>query len=207
MVLFEEHFVTLARAPVCWVVGLSFNLLPFWRSRCRPVVVGSWGPFKLPTKKYSAGSGILILVYPGNSQRISHLIKHVLLRFYYLKVITFHIFFCTRKLPSTMLKVILISWPWTTSETWLKMNTVSFIWECEATSPLRPSKVALHIWNLATWRFHLKLIGERRVTSQVLKIKVCFFKLQNKVLSTDLLLFTVGYSIMTRVACVAGAWK
>lgn len=98
-----------------------------------------------------------------------------------------------------MLKVILISWPWTTSETWLKMNTVSFIWACEATFPLRPSKVALHIWNLATWRFHLKLIGERRVTSQVLKIKVCFFKLQNKVLSTDLLLFTVGYSIMTRV--------
>lgn len=102
-----------------------------------------------------------------------------------------------------MLKVILISWPWTTSETWLKMNTVSFIWACEATFPLRPSKVALHIWNLATWRFHLKLIGERRVTSQVLKIKVCFFKLQNKVLSTDLLLFTVGYSIMTRAAVAA----
>ena len=161
-------------------------------------------PLNSLLKKYSAGSGILILVYPGNSQRISHLIKHVLLRFYWLKVITFHIFFCTRKLPSTMLKVILISWPWTTSETWLKMNTVSFIWECEATSPLRPSKMALLIWNLATWRFHLKLIGERRVTSQVLKIKVCFCKLQNKGLSTDLLLFTVGYSIMTR-ACVAGA--
>ena len=46
------------------------------------VAVRSSSDLKVPLnsllKKYSAGSGILILLCPGNSQRISHLIKHLL---------------------------------------------------------------------------------------------------------------------------------
>ena len=60
MVPFKEHFITLARAPGCWVVGLRFNLLLLWRSGCRPVVVGLKVPLNSVLKKYSAGSGILI---------------------------------------------------------------------------------------------------------------------------------------------------
>lgn len=88
--------------------------------------------------------------------------------------LTMNFKFQTRKSRSTTLRAIRMCWPWTSLETWLRLNTASYIWECEVTFLLSQKEMVRPTCHLVTWRYLLKLTGDRKDTSHQLKIKVTF---------------------------------